>query len=37
MKYVGVSLSKPVLYTENYKVLVKLQNDLNKWRDILSS
>ena len=40
MKYLGINLTKKVkdLYNENYNMLMKeIEEDINKWRDILCS
>ena len=37
IKYLGINLLKETkeLYTENYKILMKLiKDDINRWRDI---
>lgn len=36
IKYVGISLTKEVqnLYTENYKILNEIKEDLNNWNGI---
>ena len=36
IKYLGVNLPKETkeLYTENYKTLKDIKDDINKWRDI---
>ena len=38
-KFLGISLTKEVkdLHTENYKTLMKIIEDTNKWKDILCS
>ena len=39
IKYLGISLCKEAkeLYTENYKTLMKVKDDINRWRDISCS
>ena len=38
-KYLGINLTKEVkdLYSENYKTLKEIENNINKWKDILCS
>ena len=39
IKYLGINLPKESkdLYAENYKTLMKIKDDVNRWRDILCS
>ena len=39
IKYLGINLCKEAkeLYTENYKTLMKVKDDINRWRDISCS
>ena len=35
MKYLGVNITNPATYPENYKILIKkTKEDQNKWKDI---